>query len=84
VKDLSAFILAKDWHVPLLTNDRLLRDIATEAGVEVHGTLWILDNMVCQNLISSENAADALESMIAKGSHFPPSESSRRLKQWRS
>jgi len=84
VMDLSALILAKEWRVPLLTNDKPLRDTAAEAGVEVHGTLWILDKMVCQNLISPRRAAEALESMIAKGSRFPPSESSRRMKQWRS
>ena len=84
VMDLSALILAEEWHVPLLTNDRPLREMAAEAGIEVHGTLWILDKMVCRSLISPGNAADALESMIAKGSRFPPSESSRRMKQWRS
>jgi predicted nucleic acid-binding protein len=84
VMDLSVYILAKEWRMPLLTNDRLLRDMGTEAGIEVHGTLWILDNMVCLNLISPREAADILESMIAKGSYFPPSESSRRLKHWRS
>jgi predicted nucleic acid-binding protein len=61
-----------------------LREIAAEAGVEVHGTLWILDKMVCRNLISPRDAADALESMISKGSRFPRSESGRRMKQWRS
>ena len=81
VKDLSALILAEEWHVPLLTNDRPLRDIAAESGVEVHGTLWILDKMVCRNLISPGDAAEALESMIAKGSRFPPSESGKRMKQ---
>ena len=75
-------MLAKEWHVPLLTNDKPLRDIATEAGIEVHGTLWILDNMVCLNLISPGDAVDALESMIAKGSRFPPLECDRRMKRW--
>jgi predicted nucleic acid-binding protein len=82
VKDLSALMLAKEWRVPLLTNDKPLRDIATEAGIEVHGTIWILDRMVCLNLISPGDAADALESMIAKGSRFPPSECDRRMKRW--
>lgn len=82
IMDLSALILAEERRMPLLTNDRPLRDMATEAGVEVHGTLWILDKMIDQNLISSGDAADALESMIAKGSRFPPSESSKRMKQW--
>lgn len=84
VMDLSTLILAKEWRVPLLTNDRPLRDMAIEAGIEVHGTLWILDKMVDQNLIFPEDAADALESMIAKGSRFPPSESGKRMKRWRS
>lgn len=84
VKDLSALILAEEWSIPLLTNDRPLRDIATEVGVEVHGTLWILDKMVYLNLISPRDAAEALESMIAKGSRFPPSECSKRMRKWRS
>lgn len=84
VMDLSALILAEEWRVPLLTNDKPLRDMAAEAGVEVHGTLWILDRMVCRNLISPGDAAKALESMIAKGSRLPPSECSKRMKKWKS
>ncbi len=83
VMDLSALILARERRVPLLTNDKPLRDMAIEFKVEVHGTLWILDRMVEQNLISPRDAADALGAMIAMGSRFPPSESSRRMKQWR-
>jgi len=83
VMDLSAFILAKEWRVPLLTNDKPLRDMAAGAGIEVHGTLWILDQMICRNLISPGDAADALRSMMAKGSRFPLSECETRMKKWR-
>lgn len=41
-----AFVVAED-HAGciLVTGDRLLRSVATDHGIEVHGVLWIIDEL---------------------------------------
>lgn len=82
VNDLFALVLAKGLHVPLLTNDRNLRKAAIQEGVAVHGTLWILEEMVRLIITSKQQAADALILMKEKGSRLPQDECDRRLSEW--
>jgi Zn-dependent peptidase ImmA (M78 family)/predicted nucleic acid-binding protein len=49
--DLFALVLAKELQAILLTGDRHLRQIADQEGVAVHGTLWVLDELVQLRII---------------------------------
>ena len=80
---LFALVLARTLKVMLLTGDRRLRQIAAQQGVVVHGTLWVLDEMVRLKVIAPPQAAQALEQMLARGSRLPQAECQRRLQQWR-
>jgi predicted nucleic acid-binding protein len=44
----------------LLTGDRTLRQIATAMGIEVHGVLWVLDQLEYTRLASVQQLYDAL------------------------
>lgn len=44
----------------LLTNDRRLRELALRHQVEVHGTLWLLDELLRHTLLSSTELVDVL------------------------
>lgn len=44
----------------LLTNDRKLRELACLHQVEVHGTLWLLDELLQHTLLSTADAATVL------------------------
>ena len=55
----------------LLTGDRHLRAAAEQEGVPVHGTLWLLDEMVRLAVVSPRLAAQALERMLERGSRLP-------------
>ena len=81
--DLFALVLARTLKAMLLTGDRRLRQIAAQQGVVVHGTLWVLDEMVQLEVIAPPQAAQALEQMLAQGSRLPQAECQRRLRQWR-
>lgn len=81
--DLFALALAKARDAVLLTGDRHLRKAAEQEKVPVHGTLWILDKLIEQQIVTSQKAAQALEKMLAKGSRLPHTECERRLKKWR-
>lgn len=81
--DLFTLALAKARGAVLLTGDRHLRRAAEQEKVPVYGTLWILDELVRQGIVTPQKAAQALEKMRAKGTRLPRAECERRLKQWR-
>lgn len=82
--DFSVLVLAVREGTVLLTDDRNLRKVAADKGVEVHGTLWVMDRLVEQGVLTKELASHSLDMMVKKGRRFPPAEVARRLENWRS
>ncbi len=80
--DIFALVLARTLGAPLLTGDKHLRRAAEEQGVTVHGTLWLLDEMVREGVIPKRRAAEALTQMLAYGRRLPKNECARRLREW--
>ena len=60
LSDLLSLQLAKDEGCLLLANDRALRKLASDRGVVVHGSLWVLDELVLGGLLTPSKASDAL------------------------
>lgn len=81
--DLFALVLAQYEKCPLLTGDRQLRIAAKKEHVEVHGTIWLIEEMVKAKIISVDEAQQAFEKMRDKGSRLPWGEIERRIAQWR-
>lgn len=69
--DLSALALALQERCPLLTGDRALRVVAEKEGVEVHGTIWIIEELLNQKIISQAQAKRSFDAMRLKGSRLP-------------
>lgn len=80
-QDLFALVLAEALGAILLTGDGALRDAAREIGVEVHGTIWHLDQMVTRRIIDGRERAQALKLMMDSGSRLPKDEVELRLDQ---
>jgi len=80
--DLFALVLARALKATLLSGDRRLSRIAREQGVRVHGTLWVLDELVRWEVIDPSQAGAGLGRMLARGSRLPQAECRRRLKRW--
>lgn len=83
INDLFALILARAIAAPLLTGDRSLRKLAESEGIEVHGSLWLLNELLRFAIIAPMQAAEGLERMLAHGSRLPEDECRRRIQQWR-
>lgn len=83
IYDISAFLLARDLETILLTGDDALRTFALSSGVEVHGILWILDNLIHDDIVTKLEAAVALEQIIAHNSYLPKKECRERISHWR-
>lgn len=82
VADLHAFVLARALGLTLLTGDKLLRRLAQENNVTVHGTLWLLDKLVCQEVVTPPRAAAALRQMLERGARLPKDPCEKRLTTW--
>ncbi|MFA5269855.1 MAG: hypothetical protein WC379_17960 [Methanoregula sp.] len=82
VYDISAFILARDQKIILLSGDDALRKFALLQGVEVHGILWIMDQLIAQDLLRKQEAARALQQIITHNSYLPKKECADRIARW--
>jgi len=82
--DLSVYILAKSLDALLISGDGPLREMAETQKIEYHGTLWLLEELVKGDLLSFEDAASALETMLDSKRWLPRGECEKMIKRWRS
>lgn len=82
--DVSCYQLAHQTKHPLLTGDGRLRKQVKTDGLQVHGALWLLDQLVEHQTIKTKEAAKGLQSMMDAGSRLPDDECQSRLAQWTS
>ena len=68
----------------LLTGDSLLRRVAGQQGLRVHGVLWVIDELIAANACGAELLTEALEAWKADRTVFlPPAEIDQRLRMLR-
>lgn len=84
IPDCSVCYFARKHNVPMLTGDRRLRRYAEEHSIEVHGILFIFDELVRHDIISTSMAADRLEELLAINARLPKAEIRDRINRWRS
>ncbi|TYP57440.1 hypothetical protein [Thermosediminibacter litoriperuensis] len=82
IPDLSIFVLAKYKHIALLTGDKNLRILARKEGLSLHGTLWVMDEMVKNKIISPKTAIESLSLMLEQQRFLPKEECIKRIKKW--
>lgn len=81
-EDLYALLLAIEQGWGLLTGDRELREAAEGHELEVHGLLWVLDELVAARLLAKRAAARALTTIREQGARLPDHECEKRLLRW--
>ena len=81
-EDLYALLLAAERRWGLLTGDRELRQAAEEEGLEVHGVLWVLDELLGEGLLAPRAAERALSLMLELGARLPADECGKRMAHW--
>jgi len=80
--DHSALALALQERCPLLTGDKDLRIAAKKEGVEVHGTIWIIEELLNQKIIHQSQAKGSFDAMKVKGSRLPWGDVDKLLNRW--
>ncbi|ABK43875.1 conserved hypothetical protein [Magnetococcus marinus MC-1] len=80
--DCFALALASGKKYTLLTGDKPMRTFAETEGIEVHGTLWLMDHLLAEGVVPAEDILVALEAMKNDPRcHIPSQELSRRIQQ---
>ena len=82
--DSIALAIAKNRNLPLLTGDKALRNAASKENVRVVGTLWLLDNLLNNNLITKDDylmACIKLRDNNGKKVRLPDTELLKRIKK---
>lgn len=82
LEDCSVWQIAGQLNAILLTGDGALRKKAAAAGLEVHGSLWLLDELVEQSLLDHSGACASLRKLIQKNPRLPKAACQFRIKQW--
>ncbi len=83
-QDCSAFYQARKNKATLVTSDNTLKKFAKENNMEVHGHLWVFDQMILGKTISGSRASQKLTDLqeVNPKLGLPQSECTKRIKLW--
>ena len=84
-QDCSAFYQARKESALLLTSDNTLRKYAKTNNLEVHGHLWVFDNLVEKSIFTGKIAAQKLDELcriVNPKLGLPKAEYQKRIKLW--
>ena len=87
VQDCSAFYHARFLNATLITSDNTLRKFAKDKALDVHGHLWVFDQMVDAYTLDSGLACDKLDELcttINLKLNLPKKEFELRKEKWQS
>lgn len=78
--DLLALALARQEQTTLLTGDGKLRSVAEAEGIAVHGTLWLMEQLMEAGILTAQQAKLAYDAMKAARSRLPWDEVEAQLR----
>ena len=82
VEDRTVLFLALEVDAILITGDRRLRLEGLRRNLEVHGLLWILDELVVRQKLTPKLAAAKLRVIVSEGAFLPQDECEKRFRAW--
>lgn len=83
INDCSVWQYAKQKQYALLSGDGHLRKLANNDGIEVHGTLFVIDQLVTRGIISNAYAVEVLEKLKSTNTRQPLNEIQDRITKLR-
>lgn len=81
--DYSVLTYSKNNGYVLLTGDGKLRKAALSEGVEVHGSIYVISQMVEHHILSELQAAEILETLKNNNQRLPKGQLDFLIKKWR-
>jgi predicted nucleic acid-binding protein len=81
-QDWSAYYYAQKLKALLLTENDHLRKKAEANGISVCGILWVLDELLARNIITTTEAFNYLKDLMQKNKRLPKMDCEARLREW--
>jgi rRNA-processing protein FCF1 len=82
-QDLSVYFYAKELNnCMILTGDNRLRKEAERQGFEVHGILWVFEQMIINQILSPVLAVEHLQNLMKINAWLPVNECQKCLERW--
>ena len=82
-QDLSVYFYAKELiDCMILTGDNRLRKEAERQGFEVHGILWVFEQLLENNIIDRKLAREQLQNLMKINLWLPMTECQKYLDRW--
>lgn len=83
INDLLALALAQQEKCSLLTGDGRLRTAGQTEGIDVHGTLWLIEQMIKARTIAVRQAEAAYAKMREAGRRLPWDEVDHQIRSFK-
>jgi predicted nucleic acid-binding protein len=83
IKDCSCLFQSKALNARLITGDALLRKTAEQDQIKVHGILWVFDQLINEDLLTTALAREKLSRLVSLNARLPAAECKKRLKLWK-
>ncbi len=80
--DYAAMYAAQRDGLILLADDKKLRQKAKREGIEVHGSLWIVDFLVINKMLSPRDGILVIQNMQNNGHYLPSRQYIRSVFRW--
>ena len=80
--DCSVWYYAKYNSYTLLTGDRKLRNVSLLDGVEVHGIIYVIDQLVEEGILAKRIAISKLRQLGKSKPRLPQDEIEKRIIKW--
>lgn len=81
IPDKTMLWKAMQLKCPLLTCDDKLRKEAMDNGIEVHGSIWVVTELVKQNIVNNVKAIELLEQLKTVNTRLPFDEMDKIIKR---
>ncbi len=82
IADTSVFHHARELNSGILTGDNLLRKISEKLGFEVHGIIWLMDEIVKSSLVMNNQAVEKLEELMEYNKRLPTKDCEKMIRKW--
>ncbi len=83
-EDLSVYFYAKELtDCMILTGDNRLRKEAQRQGFEVHGILWVFEQIVENGLLKAQLASEKLQELMSINLWLPVNECEKMIEKWK-
>lgn len=83
IPDVAVCYYAREKSLKLITGDRQLRNYAVLNRMEVHGILFLFDQMVQNRILTPKIGAEKLQKLQEINVRLPKSEIESRIEKWR-